>query len=327
MTPHEIGKRPGKFARFGMKALMAAMLIAPALSLGIAEPMADIAFAKKNGGEVGTEDFTAPRYRQTITILDGGPASQYGSQINVKGVRGKIIDVNLILLGLRHNHPSDISIMLEHQAAGRSSILMRQSSNGTSIGPADIVLDNQASNPLPGAGAPLVGQTAYQPQDYDFGNPDFGGSPAPDSNDSTGLYLDFFNNATANGVWKLWVRDDVGNHLEGSMAGWQLEITTDDDLPYLAKDKFKTKQGRKLRVSANKGLLRSDPDNRGQDLYVELVQKPKKGKLRLKRNGSFKYKPKGNKKGRDTFTYRIVDTRNASILHEGLVVIKIKKRK
>ncbi|MCC7023444.1 MAG: hypothetical protein IT338_11485 [Thermomicrobiales bacterium] len=332
MKRQHSGGRPGLWARWGARPLIAALMLVPALSLGVMEPASTIFMAqakeKRAQGDVGTEDFAAPAYRSTITISDNQPASPYGSSVNVKGLKGRVIDVNLILTNVSHSRPQDISVMLAHR--GRSAVVMREA-GGTasdSLRNVNIVLDNQASEELPENTA-IFGDRAYQPRDYDATDRPFGGG-APGNTDGSNTprqYLDIFNGLSANGAWTLWVRDDHGNGNSGSMSGWQLEIVTDNTIPYIASDKYKTKLGRTLHVSANQGVLRRDSFKGSGELSAELVTKPKKGKLKFRSDGSFKYKPKGNKKGKDGFTYRIVDERNASIQGDGQVIIKIKKNK
>jgi hypothetical protein len=326
------GGRPGFLARLGARPLIAALMIVPALSLGAVEPAATIFTAQAQDtraqGDVGTEDFAAPAYRSTITISDNQPASPYGSSVNVTGLKGRVVDVNLILMNVSHSRPQDISVMLAHR--GRSAVVMREA-GGTSpdtLRNVNIVFDNQASEALP-EDAAIFGDRAYQPRDYDTTNRTFGGG-APGNTDASNTprqYLDIFNGLSANDTWTLWVRDDHGNGNSGVMSGWQLEIVTDNKLPYIASDKYKTKQGRTLNVSANQGVLRRDSFKGNGELSAELITRPKKGNLKFRSDGSFKYKPKGNKKGKDSFTYRIVDERNASIQGDGQVIIKIKKNK
>jgi hypothetical protein len=331
VSPRSNRQRSGVLARFGMKSLVAALLLAPALSLGLAEPIADIAFAKKHnrgGGGVSTEDFSAPRYSSTITINDNGPASPYGSSITVSGLSGTVIDVNLILRNFSHDRPSDVAVMLAHQ--GRASILMREAGGNVALQNANIVLDNDASSTLP-ENATIVSNLAYEPFDYALEPESQFGGAAPNNGDNNAnhanrQYLDFFNGTTANGTWTLWVRDELAP-ISGAMGGWQLEIVTNDDLPFIAIDEYKTKQGKKLNVSANQGVLRSDPDKGQGNLTADLVTEPTKGKVNFHSDGSFVYKPKDNKRGTDTFEYVINDELGASIDGNGLVEIKIKKDK
>jgi hypothetical protein len=312
-------RRIWALASVGLRPLIAALLIAPALALAVAEPATQLVSAQ----DVGTEDFDAPRFNQTITINDNGPASPYGSTVNVSDMDGGIIDVNLILLGVDHQRPEDISVMLQH--AGRTTVVMRDAGGETALRNTNITLDNGASDPIPN-NDPILGNRAYQPQDYDPANPPtpFGGGAPGVTDTNPRVYLDIFNGTTANGAWTVWIRDDQAP-IAGSLDGWQLEITTDNTAPFIDEFKYKVRQDRTLNVSANKGLLQN-VENR-ENFDVELVDGPRKGKLRLRSDGSFRYEPKGNKKGRDSFTYLIEDEFGSSISGNGNVDIKIKKHK
>lgn len=331
MHPRSDRQRSGVLARFGMKALVAALLLAPALSLGLAEPIADIANAKKHsrggGGGVSTEDFAAPQFGSTITINDNSDATPYGSTVDVSGLNGTVVDINLILRNFSHDRPEDVAVMLEHQ--GRSAVVMRMAGTNSALRNANIVLDSDADDPLPN-NSTIISNFPYEPQDFDPADTPFGGE-APDNGDGDNTpreYLNFFDGVTANGDWTLWVRDDAAP-ISGALGGWRLEIVTSDNLPFIAIDSYKTKQGRKLHVSANEGVLRSDPDKGEGHLSADNVSGtgPRKGKLNFHSDGSFTYKPKGNKKGKDSFEYVIRDELGAEIDGNGLVEIKIKKDK
>lgn len=312
-------RRVRALANRGSRPLIAALLLAPALSLAIAEPAGRLVSAQ----DVGTEDFEAPRFNQTITINDNGPASPYGSTVNVSGMDGAIIDVNLILIGVDHQRPEDISVMLQH--AGRTTVVMRDAGGETALRNTNITLDNAAVDPLPNED-PILGNRAYQPQDYDPSVPPtpFGGGAPGVTDTDPREYLDHFNGVTANGAWTVWIRDDEAP-IAGSLDGWQLEITTDNSDPFIDEFKYKVRQDRTLRVSAGKGVLQH-VENR-ENFEAKLVDGPRKGKLRLRSDGSFTYEPNGNKKGRDSFTYLIEDEFGTSIAGNGNAKIKIKKNK
>ncbi|MDF3040327.1 MAG: hypothetical protein K0Q71_3033 [Thermomicrobiales bacterium] len=312
-------QRARALAKVGSRPLIAALLIAPALSLAFAQPVTHRVSAQ----DVGTEDFNAPRFNQTITILDNGPASPYGSTVNIDGLDGGIIDVNLILLGVDHQRPEDISVMLQH--SGRTAVVMRDAGGETALRNTNITLDQAAAETLPN-NDPILGNRAYQPRDFDPADPPtpFGGGAPGVTDTDPREYLDIFNGVTANGAWTVWIRDDQAP-IGGSLDGWQLEITTDNTEPYIEEFRYKIRQDRTLRVAAGKGLLRH-VENR-ENFDVKLVDGPRKGKLKLHSDGSFTYEPKGNKKGKDSFTYLIEDEFGTSISGNGNVKIKIKKNK
>jgi len=209
MNKQGIRRRVSSIAGIGSLPLVAALVVAPMLALGPGKAAAD---------------FAAPTFRSTIVINDNGPASPYGSTVTVGGLRGNVVDVNVILNNFSHDRPEDVAVMLAYR--GRAATLMRGAGGTAAVRNANILLNDEATEALP-ATLPLAGGTAYRPVDYTripatpIGEP-FGGL-APDPNDVAGEYLDFFDGLTPNGEWTLWVRDDRANFF-GSMSGWTLEI-------------------------------------------------------------------------------------------------------
>jgi hypothetical protein len=214
-------------ANVGSRPLIAALLIAPTMFLAATPAATPTVTAQSNGdGDVSAEDYEAPRYNEFIAIIDNSEADEYGSTIDVSGMGGRIVDVNLILRNVTHDRPEDMSVMLSH--AGRAVVVMRQAGDESALAPANIVFDNDANEFIPD-NAPIVGNRAYVPRDYDAANTSFGGG-APTANDTGNLRLDFFNGVTANGDWTVWVRDDRAQNA-GSLDGWQLEITPTTQSP------------------------------------------------------------------------------------------------
>ncbi|MBQ4652323.1 MAG: hypothetical protein IJB78_06375 [Oscillospiraceae bacterium] len=64
----------------------------------------------------------------------------------------------------------------------------------------------------------------------------------------------------------------------------------------------------------------------GQVLSYIITTEPIKGSIELNEDGSFVYTPRANKKGRDYFGYKAVDTQGRSS-QEGTVIIRIEKQK
>ena len=312
-------------ARLGSRPLIAALLIAPALSLGLAEPVAQIVSAQQREERA----FGGPVFKTKVNINPVDKASPYSSTVNVTGVRGQVLDVNVILYSVDHPRPSDISVMLEHQ--GRQTVIMRNASDGTALRTANIILDQDGGHVLPGKNAPLVGARAYRPRDYKKGQPF--GDPAPTSNDADEEYLDFFRGMSATGDWTLWIRDDR-TPIGGTIKGWQLEIITDSDkAPFYAADKYVAKRGEKLKIDASEGVLRNDGWQGAGNLRVRLLDGPSKGKFHLFSSGAFTFKPKNRHKGDERFTYEIIDEFGSVVgdpdfgLTKGVVILDIKGKK
>ena len=82
------------------------------------------------------------------------------------------------------------------------------------------------------------------------------------------------------------------------------ELTTPMNMPYEGK------------------LSASDEDS--GELYYEITTQPVKGELALNGDGSFVYTPRENKKGRDYFGYKAIDS-DGNYSQEATVIIRIKK--
>ena len=78
---------------------------------------------------------------------------------------------------------------------------------------------NDAGTALPANGA-LTSTLVYRPTNYGIG-----GLPAPAPSGPYGGSLSTFNGASPNGVWGLYVYDNVDSD-GGSIAGWGLQVTT-----------------------------------------------------------------------------------------------------
>ena len=153
-----------------------------------------------------------------ITIPLSGVAAPYPSPITVSGLSGTVVDVNVTLTGMNHTFTSDIDILLVGPA-GQKVVLMADVGGNTDLAGFTLTLDDAAAVSLPdntqivsGTFRPTVGVAeAFN-----------GGAPAP-----AGPYLTTlagFNGAAANGVWNLFVYDDVALASGTIAGGWSLNI-------------------------------------------------------------------------------------------------------
>jgi subtilisin-like proprotein convertase family protein len=169
-----------------------------------------------NGQFVGTRSFTNAT---AITIPLLGAATPYPSTINVAGLGGTISSLTLTLRGITHTWPDDLDVLLVGPA-GQKVLVLSDVGGGNGLNSVTITLSDAAAAALPDTGAIVSG--TYKPTDFDPTSDTFA-APAP-----AGPYastLSAFNGQSPNGTWSLYVFDD-GAGDQGSMAGWNLTITT-----------------------------------------------------------------------------------------------------
>jgi serralysin len=92
-------------------------------------------------------------------------------------------------------------------------------------------------------------------------------------------------------------------------------------------DSYSTKMNHKLVIKSGKGVLRNDGDSDGDHLTATLVQGPSKGKLVLKSDGSFSYRPVKDFSGTVKFKYVATDGDDQSEITKVYITVgKSKKR-
>jgi subtilisin-like proprotein convertase family protein len=155
-----------------------------------------------------------------ITINDNVPASPYPSTITISGMAASITDVNVHLVGLTHDYPDDLDILLVGPQ-GQNVMLMSDTGTGTPVN-MSFMFDDSSSQMLPDASAIPTNNFTYRPTNYDIPDVAFP-SPAPAiSYDNT---LAVFNGTNPNGTWNLYVVDDYAGQA-GSLLYWCVEVST-----------------------------------------------------------------------------------------------------
>ena len=111
---------------------------------------------------------------QGITIPDSGVGIPYPSECFIPYPPNSVIaDVNLHLWGLTHTFPDDLDLLLVGPG-GENAIVMSDAGGGSAVSNLDLVLDDEAGEPLPDE-TELVNGSSYQPFNYSAGDP----FPAP----------------------------------------------------------------------------------------------------------------------------------------------------
>jgi hypothetical protein len=155
-----------------------------------------------------------------ITVPDGAPATGYPSTSNTSGeVGGCVTDINVTLHGVTHQNPDDFDILLEN--GGQKVLLMSDAGGSNALAGVDITFDDEAASLLPDS-APIAAG-AYRPTDFEPGESLPG--PAPAAPYGTSL-SDFASIQPFGTTWRLYVVDDTGNTVGGTIAnGWTLYFT------------------------------------------------------------------------------------------------------
>jgi subtilisin-like proprotein convertase family protein len=169
-----------------------------------------------------------------ITFNDGltppTPATPYPSSITVSGPPGHaVIKATVTLFGLTHEFPSDADILLVGPQ-GQKTIVMANAGGQNKYSVTNLILtfDDDASSMLPiftqlvsGTFKPTDGYAALGYPELPFDFP----SPAPPGNSNSPTALSVFKNTDPNGVWKLFVVDDVSGDTGAIAGGWSLTLS------------------------------------------------------------------------------------------------------
>jgi hypothetical protein len=164
-----------------------------------------------------------------ITVGDLPHASPDPSDITVSGVKGTITDVNVFLNGINHTNPDDFEILLQGPF-GQTTSLMNDAGGSTDLLTSDISFNDQAAAKIPDSGP--ITSFGNQPSDYAAGGPGLEPFLSPAPSPPYGLVLSNYIGTSPNGIWHLYVDDDVFNTFTGGISGgWSLSITSTDPPP------------------------------------------------------------------------------------------------
>ena len=193
------------------------------LTMSVTNPVGQTATATFNVHVVAP---LTPLFANTgaIVINDNNPATPYPSTIKVSGLSGNIVKVTATLIGVQHTFPSDISMLLVGPN-NQSVVLMSRAGGGVSVPAPGVRLTfDDLGGTLPqftGLGTGTYKPADYKPADSFFNAGTSGGPPA-------GPYSKTLNAFTGNpnGVWSLYVQDDISPDSGIITGGWLLSIET-----------------------------------------------------------------------------------------------------
>ena len=192
------------------------------LTLGIgavaaaAGPAAAVRTAFASTGGVNIVDPFESDEGEAVAILDNSAGNPFPSTISVSDSE-VITDVDVQLLGLTHDFPSDIDMLLVGPG-GQQVTLMSDAGGDVPITDVDVTLDDEAGSLLPAPEEITSG--TYRPTDLG-GDPDAFPSPAPTETGNTSLSV--FDGTSTDGDWELYVRDDDFAKA-GDLDGWRLSF-------------------------------------------------------------------------------------------------------
>lgn len=155
-----------------------------------------------------------------IAITHFGPATPYGSEITVANLRGQITDVTVTLNGITHTFPDDIEVLLV-APNGQKIKLMSDVGGATDLRNASLSFSGSSSTKLPD-NAGIVSGT-YLPSDTVEGDP----LPAPAPAAPYSMDMFTLNGPAQNGIWRLYVADDMSGDAGQIAGGWTLSITSE----------------------------------------------------------------------------------------------------
>jgi uncharacterized repeat protein (TIGR01451 family) len=167
------------------------------------------------------------------TLSGPGTGSPYPSTVTVSGLTGSVYKVTVTLSNVSHTFPGDFDILLTGPSAPGgvppTVILMSDAGGGIDMADITVTFDDAAGASLPNVG--VINSVPYRPTNLDM-EPDVFPPPAPAG--PYGGALSIFNGTNPNGVWSLYVIDDVPSDVGLIAGGWGLDITTTDPIADLA---------------------------------------------------------------------------------------------
>jgi subtilisin-like proprotein convertase family protein len=158
-----------------------------------------------------------------ITIYDNNKGFPYPSNITVGGVLGSVAKVTVSLTGVDHTWPDDLDVMLVGPG-GQNTLLMSDAGGGNGLTNVNLQFDDAVPVALPDN--MRISSGTFGPTNYDLTTDIF---PAPAPTPGGPVAMGVFIGANPNGVWSLYVRDDLSLDSGAISGGWTLSITTTID--------------------------------------------------------------------------------------------------
>ena len=152
-----------------------------------------------------------------------GAASVYPSPIVVSGVGQQLTSISITLNNFSHFYPADVDVLLVGPG-GQNVMLMSDVGTFFPVSNLTFTFDNSAGTPMP-SGAQLTSGT-FTPTNFDpVGDVDGFPPPAPLVGPYGNSFAPFIG-TNPNGMWKLYIVDDVDGNSGQLTGGWSITLTT-----------------------------------------------------------------------------------------------------
>lgn len=137
--------------------------------------------------------------------------------------QGRLLDANVTLQSLSHEFPPVLDVLLQAPNGRRAIIMADAGGNqiGVDVTNITLTLDDQAAASLPQFSR--LGAGRFKPTNNDNGPDDFFPPPAP-AGTTDNVRLATFTGINPNGIWRLFVNDELDGFTGSFGAGWSLTI-------------------------------------------------------------------------------------------------------
>jgi hypothetical protein len=181
------------------------------------------------GGAAGTATFPGVPLGATVTtpnivssatpiaIPASGTSGLSSSTITVAGLAGNVKGVKLNLLGLSHQFPDDLNVLLVGPK-GQKVFVLGDAGGNLPISGVNLTFDDAATGTLPDE-AQIVSGT-FKVSQYDTTSPDDDTFPNPAPSPPYSLNLAAFDGQDPNGTWSLYIFDDSAGSTGTLAGGW-----------------------------------------------------------------------------------------------------------
>lgn len=168
-----------------------------------------------------------------VTIRDNNTANPTPSPIIVSGLQGNIREVSVTLIGLTHEFPSNVDVLLVGPD-GTGVMLMSGVGGDLNLKNTQLTFEHDAGSSLPapntfipsGTYLPTVLNGRTSPKVTSNNQPV---TPAGIPTGPFGTDLSVFTDKSPIGTWNLYITDSVASN-SGTLAGWSINIITQPNI-------------------------------------------------------------------------------------------------